>query len=196
MVSNKKCSPNFSEIWKSFVLDFLILILFWISLQYEKFKSSFHQNHCNGWCGGGVCGSWGNGSHFGSRGTRPARRGKRRAVGIRQWRSIDTAGCLRTQEMGSPQYQATFMHRVSAIVHCTIIATPTTITGIVFYCIICFRKINHLVVKHHLHSSSGVREVVSSTTIASRKTDFQKMRQKSQATVPIIRKFGAMWLII
>jgi hypothetical protein len=31
------------------------------------------------------------------------------------------------------------------------------------FCIICFRKINHLVVKHHMHSSSGVREVVLST---------------------------------
>jgi hypothetical protein len=46
-----------------------------------------------------------------------------------------------------------------------LITASTTITGIVFYCIICFRKINHLVVKNHLHSSSGVREVVSSTTI-------------------------------
>jgi hypothetical protein len=118
---------------------------------------------CNGRCGGGVRGSWGNGSHLGSRGTRPDRRGKRRSVGIRQWRRIDIVGCLRTQETGSPQHQATFMHRVSVIVHCGIITTPTTITGIVFYCIICFRKINHLVVKHHLHSSSGVREVVSST---------------------------------
>jgi hypothetical protein len=41
----------------------------------------------------------------------------------------------------------------------------TTITGTVFYCIICFRKIIHLVVKHHLHSSSDVQEVVSSTVI-------------------------------
>jgi hypothetical protein len=55
------------------------------------------------------------------------------------------------------------MHRGSVIVHCVIIATLITITGIVFYCIICFGKINHLVVKHHLHSSSAVREVVSST---------------------------------
>ncbi len=39
------------------------------------------------------------------------------------------------------------------------------ITGTVFYCIICFRKINHLVVKHHLHSSSDVQEDVSSTII-------------------------------
>jgi hypothetical protein len=35
---------------------------------------------CNGRCGGGVCGSLGKGSHLGSRGARPARRGKRRAV--------------------------------------------------------------------------------------------------------------------
>ncbi len=72
-------------------------------------------------------------------------------------------GCVKTQEAGSSQHQATFMHRVSVIVHCIIIVTSKTITGTVFYCIICFRKINHLVVKHHLHSSSGVQEVVSST---------------------------------
>ncbi len=108
----------------------------------------------------------GKGSHFGSlgsQGTWPAGRGKRRAVGIRQWRRIDISGCLRKQETGSPQHQATFMHRVCIIVHCVLITTSTTITGIVFYCIICFRRINHLVVKNHLHSSSGVREVVSST---------------------------------
>ncbi len=94
----------------------------------------------------------------------PARQeGERREVGIRQWRRIDVLGCLKIQETGSSQHQATFMHRVSVIVHCVIITTQTTITGIVFYCIFCFRKINHLVVKHHLHSSSDVREVVSST---------------------------------
>ncbi len=123
----------------------------------------FINTNCNGRCRGGVCGPWGKRSHLGSRGTRPARRGKRRAVGIGQCRRIDIAGCLKTQETGSSQHQATFMHRVSVIVHCVVITTPTTMTGIVFYCIICFRKINHLVVKNHLHSSSGVREVVSST---------------------------------
>jgi hypothetical protein len=111
-----------------------------------------------------VCGSWRNGSHLGSQGTRPAREGKRRAVGIRQWRRIDIAGCVKTREAGSSQHQATFMHRVSVIVHCIIVVTSKrTITGTVFNCISCFRKINHLVVKHQLHSSSGVREVVSST---------------------------------
>jgi hypothetical protein len=34
-----------------------------------------------------------------------------------------------------------------------------------FHCIICFRRINHLAVKKHLHSSSGVREVVLSTVM-------------------------------
>ncbi len=29
---------------------------------------------------------------------------------------------------------------------------------------ICFRRINHMAVKNHLHSSSGVHEVVSGTT--------------------------------
>ncbi len=115
-----------------------------------------------------MCGPWGKRSHLGSRGsqgTRPARRGKRRAVGIRQWRRIDITRCLKIWKTGSSQHQATFMHRVRIIVHCVLITASTTITGIVFYCIICFRKINHLVVKNHLHSSSGVREVVSSTTI-------------------------------
>ncbi len=78
-------------------------------------------------------------------GARPARRGKRRAVGLRQWRRIDKAEWLKTQETGSPHHQETFMHRVNVIVHCVIISTLTTITGIMFYCIICFRKINHLV---------------------------------------------------
>jgi hypothetical protein len=85
---------------------------------------------------GCVCGSWGNGSHLGSRGTRPVRRGKRRAVGIGQWRRIDITGCLKIQKTGSSPHQAMFMHRVSVIVHCVVISASTTITGIVFHCII------------------------------------------------------------
>ncbi len=76
--------------------------------------------YCNGWCGGDVCGPWGKGSHLGSRGSKgtwPVWRGKRRAVGIGQWRRIDGTECLRTEETGSPQHQATFMHRVCIIVH-------------------------------------------------------------------------------
>jgi hypothetical protein len=70
-----------------------------------------------------VCGSWGNGGHLRSRRARPARRGKRQAVGIRQWRRIDIAGCVKAQEASSSQHQATFLHRVSVIVYCIIIDT-------------------------------------------------------------------------
>jgi hypothetical protein len=108
---------------------------------------------------------WGNGGHLGIRGTQSARSGKGRTVGIGQWRRVDVTKCLRKEETGSPQHQATFMHRVCIIVHCALSITSTTITVIVFYCIICFRRINHLVVKNHLHSSSGVRAVVSSTVL-------------------------------
>jgi hypothetical protein len=92
-----------------------------------------------------VCGSRGKGSHLGSRGAWPARRGKRQAVGLRQRGRIDVAEWLKTRETSSSHLQETFIHRVSVIVHCVIISTLTTITGIVFYCIICLRKINHLV---------------------------------------------------
>ncbi len=88
-----------------------------------------------------MCGSWGKGSHLGSRGAWPPRRGKRLAVGSGQWRRRDIARWPKTQETGSPHLQEMFMHRVSAIVQLYSI----TITGIMFYYIICFRKINHLV---------------------------------------------------
>jgi hypothetical protein len=47
----------------------------------------------------GVEEEWGDGSHLGSRErqrTRPTRRGKRRAIGIGQWRNIDITKCLRS----------------------------------------------------------------------------------------------------
>jgi hypothetical protein len=75
-----------------------------------------------------MCGSWGKGSHLGSQGARPARRGKRRAVGFRQWRRIDVMRWLKAQETGSPHLQETFMHRVSVVVHC-VESYIITITG-------------------------------------------------------------------
>jgi hypothetical protein len=119
---------------------------------------------CNGRCGGGVCGSWGKGSHLGSRGARPARRGKRRAVGLRQWRSIDVAEFLKTQETGSPHHPETFMHKVSVIVHCVLnnffIYNHTRNLVLLYH---LFQENKSLGSKHQLHSSSDVREVVSST---------------------------------
>ncbi len=50
-----------------------------------------------------------------------------------------------------------------ALCHCVLITILIIISRIMFYCSYYLRRINRLVVKHHLHSSSGVREVVSST---------------------------------
>jgi hypothetical protein len=44
--------------------------------------------------------------------------GKRLAVGSGQWRGRDIARWPKKQETGSSHLQETFMHRVSAIVHC------------------------------------------------------------------------------
>ncbi len=77
-------------------------------------------------------------------GARPARRGKRLAVGFRQRRRRDIARWLKTWETGSPHLQETFMHTVSAVVHCIAVIQYNHNRNRVslFY---CFRKINHLV---------------------------------------------------
>jgi hypothetical protein len=51
---------------------------------------------------------------------------------------------LEEQGTGSPHLQETAMHRVSAIVHCVAV-TQYNYNRKRVYCIICFRKINHLV---------------------------------------------------
>jgi hypothetical protein len=109
-----------------------------------------------------VCGSLGKGSHLGSPGARPARRGKRRTVGFRQWRRIDIAGWSKMQEMGSPLLQETFMHRVSVIEHCVAVIQYNHNRNCVslYY---LFQENKSFGTDHHLHSSSNVREVVSST---------------------------------
>jgi hypothetical protein len=113
-------------------------------------------------CGGDMCGSWGKGSHLGSRGARPARRGKRRAVGFRQWRRVDVTRFLKTQETGSPHLQETFMHRVSVIVHCVaVIHYNHNRNRVLLYCL--FQENKSFGTGHHLHSSSDVWEVVLST---------------------------------
>ncbi len=109
-----------------------------------------------------MCGSLGKGSHLGSPGARPARRGKRRTVGFRQWRRIDIAGWSKMQEMGSPLLQETFMHRVSVIEHCVAVIQYNHNRNCVslYY---LFQENKSFGTDHHLHSSSNVREVVSST---------------------------------
>ncbi len=121
-----------------------------------------------------MCGSMGKGSHLGNQGARPARRGKRRAVGFGQWRRIDTARWPRTQGMGSSHLQETFMHRVSAIVHCVaVIRCNQNRNCILLYYL--FQENKSFGTGHHLHSSSDVREVVSSTVLRT-SNDFSYFR--------------------
>ncbi len=115
---------------------------------------------------GGVCGSWEKGSHLGSQGARPARRGKRRAVGFRQWRRIDAARWPKTQETGSPHLQETFMHRASVIVHCVaVVHYNHNRNRVLLYYL--FQENKSFGTGHHLHSFSDLREVVSSPLITS-----------------------------
>jgi hypothetical protein len=109
-----------------------------------------------------VCGSWEKGSHLASRGARPGRRGKRLGVGFRQWRRRDIARWPKTQEMGLPHLQKMFMHRVSAIVHCIAVSQYNhNRSRVSLYYL--FQENKSFGTDHHLHSSSDVREVVSST---------------------------------
>jgi hypothetical protein len=105
------------------------------------------------------------GSHLGSQGAQPARRGKRRAVGLRQWRRTDLAGWPKTQEMGSPHLQEMFMHRVSDIVHCVAVYVQYNHNRKHVSLYYLFQENKSFGTDHHLHSSSDVREVVSSTVI-------------------------------
>ncbi len=90
------------------------------------------------------------------------RRGKRLAVGARQRRRRDIATWPLMQETVSPQLQETFMHRVSAIVHSTaLIQYNHNRNRVSLYYL--FQENKSFGTHYHLHSSSDVREVVSST---------------------------------
>ncbi len=96
-------SPSFLSVLLSFnplisitLSKFSFLNNLWKLSVSRKVHWNNRSNICNGRLGGGMCGSWGKGSHLGSWGARPARRGKRRAAGLRQWRRIDVAGWPKT----------------------------------------------------------------------------------------------------
>jgi hypothetical protein len=68
----------------------------------------------------------------------------------------------RTQETGS--WRETFMHRVSVIVHrVAVIQYDHNRNRVSLYCL--FQENKSFGTEHHLHSSSDVREVVSSTIL-------------------------------
>ncbi len=96
----------------------------------------------------------------------PAKRGKRLAVGSGQWRRKDIARWPKTQETGSLHLQETFMHRVSAVVHyMAVIQYNHNRNRVLLYYL--FQENKSFGTDHHLHSSSDVREVVSSTILYS-----------------------------
>jgi hypothetical protein len=101
------------------------------------------------------------------RGPGPPGRGGKRTVGIRQWRRLDVqdAGELEgraRQTQNQPYAQSTCILCVICALICYI---PDSCNHEPYLTVsICFRRINHMAVKNHLHSSSGVREVVSGTS--------------------------------
>jgi hypothetical protein len=72
----------------------------------------------------------------------------------------------KAQGMGSAQHETSLMHRVCIIcVICALICyTPNSCNRELCLTVsTCYRRINHMAVKKHVHSSSGVREVVPGT---------------------------------
>jgi hypothetical protein len=96
-----------------------------------------------------MCGSWGNwdrSAGWGNQGARPASWGRGWAVSISQWKGKDGKEMLQNVGDGLATTSAMVMHRVGVIVHYALITMIIIITGIVFYCNYCFRRINHLAV--------------------------------------------------
>jgi hypothetical protein len=144
------------------ILDYWLFLIAWVDLAswpWTPLSGTDTLCWCNRRCGGGVCGSWGNGSHLGSRGTLPARRGKRRAFSTRQWRRIDIAGCLKTLAT-TPSDVHTQSECYCALCN-NYYTNNHNRNGVLLYYLIQENK--SFGSKHHLHSSSDVREVVSST---------------------------------
>jgi hypothetical protein len=120
----------------------------------------------------GARGPWGKWGHLGcwrGWGTRPARQREERAVGIRQWRKLAILKMLEGTGDGlgttsSHVYAQSTYH--ICIMCCNLLRFNNHNCELCFTVPICFRRINHMAVKKHLHSSSVVREVVSSTGLA------------------------------
>jgi hypothetical protein len=98
----------------------------------------------------------------------PGGGGGKHTVGIRQWRRLDAPRCQKAWGTSATWHQGTLMQRVHIIREsCAIICCSLYDCNHEPYLTvsICFRRINHMAVKNHLHSSSGVREVVSGTIL-------------------------------
>jgi hypothetical protein len=100
-----------------------------------------------------VHGPWEKRCHIkcgGRRGTRPAKRGGKRTVGIRRWRRLDVSRGWKAQGTGSAQQKTGLMHRVRILcVICALICyTPDSCNReLCLTLAVCFRRINHIAVK-------------------------------------------------
>jgi hypothetical protein len=104
----------------------------------------------------------GNGAtmNAGGEGDRARLAGGRWAVSAQQWRQVDVHRMPEDKEDGlGPTSRLLY---AQSMYHCVCQSTVTLMIVIV-YLSICLRRINHVVVKNHLHSSSDVQEVVSGT---------------------------------
>jgi hypothetical protein len=115
-----------------------------------------------------VRGKWGHLGCCGRRGTQPASRGEEQAVGIRQLRRLDVLKMLEGTGDGLDT-TSSYVYAQSMYHMCIMRDNSLCLNN--YDCEpchtvpICFRRINHMAVKNHLQSSSGVREVVSGTVI-------------------------------
>ncbi len=114
----------------------------------------------------GPWGKWGHLGCWGRWGTQPARQGRERTVGIRQRRRLVVIKMLEGTGDGLGTTSG-HLYAQSTYNMCIMCDNPLHLD--IYDCEpcftvpICFRRINHMAVKNHLHSSSGVREVVSGT---------------------------------
>jgi hypothetical protein len=83
-------------------------------------------------------------------------------------------GCQETRGTGSTQHQSTHRICFTVYVMCNNLLYPcVVIVNCVLLCLPVSGEKNHMAVKIHLHSSSGVREVVSGTLM---NVDFTLLR--------------------
>ncbi len=124
---------------------------------------------CNGKGDKDVRGPWGKWSHLECgrrRGPGPPGGEENEQLASESGGGQTFSRCQKARGTGSTRHQGILMHRIHIIV-CIVCNNLCTLDDYnrepCFTLSICFRRINHMAVKNHLHSSSGVREVVLGT---------------------------------
>ncbi len=111
-----------------------------------------------------MCGSWRKGSHLGSRGGPACQEGEKAGSWLQTVEEKRHRRWPKAQETGSPHLQETFMHRVSAIVHCIAVTQHNHNRNRVSLYYLS-QENKSFGTDYHLHSSSDLWEVVLSTRL-------------------------------